>query len=175
MTKARSSNNKSAQNEAATRKRPRAPVQVVACGAAFPISSKPRCQPNPEDDDKKSVKSSNSNLLDFHDMAHEIRHYGSAALDKRSRKDYEAEEYQRLTGRRPKHHAVPLPIVRGIRKKKAARERRLEQQAKEAGVVLPTPKKKKKTVYQKKRELHGPAPSIGFLSKGVLRLKDKPT
>ena len=173
MTKS-SSNQKQSEKSAAKKvSRPRKPVQVVACGSAFPVSTKPR---RPSQPSQPAPKATSSKLLDFHETANEIRHYGSTAFVGQSKRQYEDEQFERLTGRKKKKHQVPLPIVRGIRKKRAEREARELQHAKEAGIVLPKQTKKKagsSARYDSTSRVHGPAPSIGFMKKGVFRVKGK--
>lgn len=159
----------------AIRKRQRPEVQVVTCGFAFPISTKPRAPAadNSEWSDGKKKKKKDK-LLDFRDVALEIRHYGAKALEGKSKRAYQDEEFEKLTGRKKKKHSVPLPIVRGIRKKAAEREAREQQEAREAGLVLPKKKKiKEKRQDAATRRVHGPAPSIGFMKKGMLSVKGK--
>jgi predicted ATPase len=71
-----------------------------------------------------------------------------------------------------------LPIVRGIKKKAAEREVRELQEAKEAGLILPSQTLqagKKKKEKDKTSRIHGPAPTIGFMKKGIFSYKDKKT
>ena len=58
-------------------------------------------------------------------------------LERKLFRQHQKEQYELLTGRTKKQHAVPLPIVRGIRKKAVAREARIRQEAQDAGIVLP--------------------------------------
>ena len=152
-----------------------APVETVVASTGFPISSKQR-RPKQE-----STSQSNSDkkrkpekLLDWHETAHEVRRLGATAFVKKQKRDFQDEEYRRLTGRNPKKQSVPLPIIRGIKKKQAQRQAAALAEARASGMVLPKqPKKEKK--YSKDSRLHGPAPSIGFVKKGILELKRKPT
>lgn len=170
---------KSVASKTGSKKRLRPEVQVVACPSAFPISAR-----NPQRAtqqrrseqrgyEKAAKKNDDKNLLDFHQTAHEIRHFGATGFEGKQKKDYQAEQYELLTGRKKKNHQVPLPIVRGIRKKAAQRQARALQEAKEAGIVLPKQAKKQKQRNDVSR-VHGPAPSIGFTKRGVLKIKGKP-
>jgi hypothetical protein len=153
-----------------SRKRPRRDVQVVACAFAFPISTK---EPLPARVEK--VRAPRTKLLDFRDVAQEIRHFGATGFAGKAKRSYQDEQFKLLTGREKKKHSVPLPIVRGIRKKAVAREARAAQEAKEAGLVLPKKKKQnnKKDEHSKTKRAHGPAPTVGFMKKGILNVKDR--
>ena len=58
-------------------------------------------------------------------------------IERKKFRMHQNEQYELLTGRKKKQHAVPLPIVRGIKKKAIAREERIRQEAKDSGIVLP--------------------------------------
>ncbi|GAX22344.1 hypothetical protein FisN_3Hu450 [Fistulifera solaris] len=151
----------------------RRPVVVINSGQAFPLSAKPSISVRTHE--KQSAPTSKSNKtpeFDFSQASQEIRHFGSKQFAGKSKKEYEDEQYFKLTGRKRKKHQVPLPIVRGIKKKAAEREARAREEAKQAGIVLPQPKKAKKE-YDNTTRVHGPAPSVGFMKKGILRVKDK--
>lgn len=155
------------------RRRERPEVQVVACPSAFPISNKPQRQTPPTKESPSPTKSIKKEL-DWNETAREVRALGATAFVGKQKRNYEDEQYRLLTGRERKKQRVPLPIVRGIKKKAAAREARAQQEAKEAGIVLP--KQPKQTVSKRDRtaDIHGPAPSIGFVSKGMLKVKGTP-
>jgi hypothetical protein len=120
-------------------------------------------------------KKKREKFLDWDDTAREIHSLGATAFEGKQKRDYKDEEYERLTGREKKHHSVPLPIVRAIAKKAAQREKRRLDEAREAGLVLHTAAgKKKKKQFDRTSDIHGPAPSIGFLKNGVFKVKDKP-
>lgn len=112
--------------------------------------------------------------MDFLRASQDVRHFGSNQFVGKSKRDYDDEQYLKLTGRKRKKHQVPLPIVRGIKKKAAEREARAHDEAKQAGIVLPQPKKPRKR-RDKTSKIHGPAPTVGFMMKGILRVKDKET
>ena len=97
---------------------------------------------------------------------------GATAFEGQQRRKHLDEQYEFLTGRKRKKQHVPLPIARGIKKKAEQRLARQIKEAKEAGVVLPKSltKKKEKEVDNTSR-VYGPAPSVGFMKKGVLRVK----
>jgi len=153
-------------------------VEVVACPSAFPISEKSRGRkrsPYQERKQKNSIGSSkNSNpLLDWHETTKEIRAYGATAFEGQQKRDYEDEKYFRLTGRHKKKPKVPLPILRGIKKAAAKREKKAREEAREAGIVVAKPQKEVKKSSSTYRT-YGPAPNIGFMKNGVFRVqKDK--
>ena len=184
-------------------------VEIVLCAAAFPISQKLNKQRKSTDGEPttKSAtmntgnKSNKSELLDWNETVREVHKFGasgwkqdSSILDPNNplahgtnslsdRKKYrlhKEEEYKRLTGRTMKHHSVPLPIVRGIKKKAKQRELRHLQEAKNAGIILPaTSSSTRAKQDEKKRKnfttnrVYGPAPSIGFVKQGVFRVQGK--
>lgn len=180
------------QTRQSHRKRQRPEVQVVNCPAAFPLSQSSlltgtpgtkRIIPSPPNDDsaRMVVPARPVNDIDIREATKEIRSLAATGFERKTRRAYEDEQYQLLTGRKKKKHMVPLPIVRGIRKKAQQREARAIQEAREAGLVLPPTQKNHKEKATSKRDketsmrrVHGPAPSVGFMSKGVLRLKEKP-
>lgn len=149
------------------------PVEVITSTSAFPVSRKPskpvRTIPKPLAQSKSSKDPSD---FDFTRASQEIRHFGAQQFAGKSKREYEDEQYFKLTGRKRKKHQVPLPIVRGIQKKAAERDARAREEAKQAGIVLPQSKKTKKQNDNTSR-VHGPAPSVGFMKKGILRVKDK--
>jgi hypothetical protein len=116
--------------------------------------------------------SNNKKLLDWNDVAQEVREFGSKGFEGKRKRSYEEEQYRQLTGRDKKKHQVPLPIVRGIRKKAAEREARMLQEARDSGMVLPKQKKREKNrkSQDSTSRVHGPAPSIGFMKRGVFRV-----
>ena len=115
--------------------------------------------------------------MDWHDTAKEIRNYGATAFVGKQKRDYEDEQYYQLTGRHKKKHQVPLPIVRGIKKAAAKRDARAREEAKAAGIVLPTSQTKNKrqeeNTYDSTYRTYGPAPSVGFMKNGILRVDNK--
>ena len=143
------------------------PPIVVSCPSAFPLSKRKRSRPERPSDEQDSA-TKKKKLLDWHDTAKEVRKLGATAFEGVQKRNYQDEEYKRLTGRQRKKHHVPLPIVRGIRKKAAERRARTELEAKQAGIVMP--KKAKKRTNQEYNP-QGPAPSIGKVKNGVLKVK----
>ena len=145
-------------------------VVVVQCPSDFPTlssgmpSRKRDTNPRPARREK---------FLDWDDTAREIHKFGATAFEGKQKRDYKDEEYERLTGRKKKHHQVPLPIVRAIAKKAAEREKKRLDEAREAGLVIPSAAGKKKKGRDRSSDVYGPAPSIGFLKNGVLKVKDK--
>ena len=159
-------------------KRPKKQVEVVKCPSAFPVSSKGQRKRPRESSSTNNNDHSNSRqgfnkrergLLDWHDTAKEIRSYGAQAFSGKQKRDYEDEKYYQLTGRHKKKPSCPLPIVRGIKKAAAKREARQREEAKQAGIVIAKPKKEDKK-YDSTYKSFGPAPSIGFVKKGVYRM-----
>lgn len=169
------------------KKRRRREVQIVSCPSDFPISSRnattklpsnssqKQASPSGEQQQQESYRGGNKpkNLLDWSDTAKEIRSFGATGFEGQQKRNFEDEQYELLTGRKKKKQHVPLPIVRGIKKKAEERRARQIKEAKEAGTVLPkslTQKKKTRGADNTTR-VHGPAPSVGFMKKGVLRVK----
>jgi len=170
---------RTAVQAAKQRKQQARSVEVVECPGGFPLSQKPnKRQREPASvsdtpNEKRPPKS--KSLLDWNTTVQQVRSYGATAFVGKQKRNFEDEQYKLLTGRHRKKHQVPLPIVRGIQKKAAARHVRELREAKEAGIVLPTVSTKRKDKKgSSASDVHGPAPSIGFMSKGVLRLKKKP-
>jgi Domain of unknown function (DUF4602) len=151
-------------------KRQNPAVQVVTCGTAFPISTKPARPARPA----YEAKISKEKFLDWHDTVKEVRSLGSTGFTGKQKRKHDDEQYKLLTGRDKKKQQIPLPIVRGLKKKAVQREARQLQEAKDAGIVLPTAtaisKEKTKTKPDSTNRVHGPAPSIGFMKKGVYRV-----
>jgi Domain of unknown function (DUF4602) len=150
--------------------KPKPEVIVVQCPQDFPKLSSSLSQQT----QTKYAKSDTprKKVLDWNETAREIHRFGATAFEGKQKRNFKEEEYQRLTGRKMKHHQVPLPIVRGIAKKAKKREERQLKEAKEAGIVLATSAiKKKKKERDRTSDIHGPAPSIGFMKNGVLRVK----
>jgi hypothetical protein len=152
-------------------------VKVVTCPFAFPISTKKKREPDPARPLYQQQDASSDKFLDFFDTAREVHALGATTFAGKQKRTYNDAQYKILTGREKKKHQVPLPIVRGIKKKAVEREARAAQSAKEAGIVLPTKKKQGKSKQAKMDKttarVHGPAPSIGHLNKGVFKFKDK--
>jgi len=164
------------ENARKNRKR-RREVQVVKAESGFPISPyKKKSALPPNQREPTPSKKQQEPLLDWSETAKEIHAFGAKAFAGKQKRNYEEEAFKRLTGREKKKQRMPLPIVRGIKRKAAQREARRIQEAREAGIVLP--KQASRTKQEESRNasasVHGPAPTIGFVSKGVLRLKGKP-
>ena len=117
--------------------------------------------------------------IDFDETVKEIHTLGSTQFTGKQKREYQEEQHKTLTGRAHKKQKVPLKIVRGIKKKAAQREKGIEQENRDAGIVTASTNKKKvnKGYSEKNRtdsRIHGPAPTIGFTKKGVLSVrKDK--
>lgn len=105
-------------------------------------------------------------------------------MERKKFRIHQNEQYELLTGRKKKQHAVPLPIVRGIKKKAIAREQRILKEAKDSGIVLPVSsltmttqqssrqkEQIKKQQSYKMNQHYGPAPSIGFMKQGMYHVR----
>jgi hypothetical protein len=164
-------------------------VQVVTCPLDFPTTVKKRndasspraTRHSPEDTLKQETSSQQQQqeeLLDWNDTCREMKQLvaSSSAFSKQTKRQYQQEEYQRLTGRR--HHRkkqhVPQYIVRGIKKKAKARLEKQQEEATLHGIVLPPSMHPKQTREKSnKRNYHsGPAPSIGYMKRGVYRVNN---
>jgi Domain of unknown function (DUF4602) len=154
-------------------------VQVVQCPSAFPISTRKRPPPPAgasaivASAPAQAKQAAEPNFLDWRETAKEVRAFGATAFEGKQKRNFKDEQYKLLTGRSPKKHQVPLPIVRGIRKKAAEREKRKMEEARQAGIIIPKQQTKKKKV-DRTSQVYGPAPSIGAVHQGVLKLKGKP-
>jgi Domain of unknown function (DUF4602) len=134
-------------------------------------------------EEQTPVAATSARLLDWNETAQEIRALAATAFVKKQKRSYQDEQYKMLTGRERKKPSCPLPLVRAARKKAAAKQARESKEAQEAGIVLPTSMSRKKKEEEKERyrrerdpsRIHGPAPSIGFMKKGVLHMKEKPS
>ena len=169
------------------KKRPRsaAAVETVVASTGFPVSGHNK---RPRDNSTKlavqaaaapsqyNKKNKKPKLLDCHETAREIKTLAATGFTKQQKRSYEDEEYKRLTGRERKKQKVPLKIALGLKRKAAEREAAAAAEARAAGMVLPkqTTKAKKISKGSQDPRNHGPAPSIGFVKKGVLQLKKKP-
>ena len=163
------------QESLSKQKRQHGEVIVVQCPSDFPtlVSAIPSQRQNTQNPPRPRKR---EKLLDWDETAREIHRLGATAFEGKQKRNYKEEEYERLTGRKMKHHQVPLPIVRAIAKKAAEREKKRLDDAREAGIVIPTTSKKKKNQKvgtDRSAEVYGPAPSIGFLKNGVFKIKDK--
>ena len=165
---------KTSEASASKKAKPKREVQVVSCPSAFPISEKSGMRKRPRDERKKesNQKSAKGSLLDWHETAKEIRKYGASQFVGKQKRDYEDEQYFNLTGRHKKKDKVPLPILRGLKKAAAKRDARARQEAREAGIVLPKAQKEVKKSSSTYRT-YGPAPSVGFMKNGVLKVNKK--
>lgn len=113
----------------------------------------------------------NGVLVDFQDAYQDVYKLGSTQFTGKQKKQHKEQEYKELTGREMEKEKVPWKIARGIKAKAMKREKRLLEEAKDAGLVLPTKKKEENKRYSKQNrrdtKLFGPAPSIGFMKKGT--------
>ena len=184
-SKERNSSSSSSSSTHKSKKRPRREVLVVTCPTDDYGSFRRREPPPSAADDevegrrrqqkrpKTAAKTKNS-LLDWHKTAQEIRSLGATALSGHDKRAYEAEQYEKLTGRKRKGQKMPLPMLRAIRKKQQASEAKRVAEARESGVVLAnksTQQQPQQRRRQRTSDVFGPAPSIGFMTKGVYRVK----
>jgi hypothetical protein len=152
--------------------KPKREVQVVTCPSAFPISTKPKKKRQRDDDDENNGKSKKKEkLLDWHQTAKEIRNYGAQAFIGRQKKDYEDEQYYKLTGRHKAKPKCPLPLVRGLKRAAAKRDAKAKEEARKAGIVIPKKKDNSSRKSMSDHDFHkfGPAPNIGFMKDGQYR------
>jgi len=161
-------------------KKDRKPVVVVSAPlSAFPdfstfgdgTSKSKKKYTSKESSGKKGID------LDFDDTVREIHTLGSTQFIGKQKKDYEKELYKKLTGREKKKQKVPVKIVRGIKKAAAKRESRMMMEMKDAGIVTAVKNASEKKSYSEKNRrdsrIHGPSPSAGFMSKGMLRVQKR--
>ena len=120
------------------------------------------------------------NILDFDQTLGEIHALGSTQFTGKQKKQIQAEQYKTLTGREPKQQRVPPKIMRGIKKKAAQRETKAMEEAQQSGVVTHSynngMKREKKRYSESNRRntrVHGPSPTAGFMSKGILNVKNR--
>lgn len=122
-----------------------------------------------------SRKKSKNNEIDFLEASREIHELGSTQFTGYQLKLHKEADYKEITGRTKKREKVPLNILRGMKEKTAQKQKKIEDEAKEAGIIMATKKKdKKKTFSEKNRRdtnLFGPSPSIGFMKKGIYKYK----
>uniref|UniRef100_A0A7S3QJX3 Uncharacterized protein n=1 Tax=Chaetoceros debilis TaxID=122233 RepID=A0A7S3QJX3_9STRA len=163
----------------------RKPVVVVSTPAsAFPDFSKFNAPGDDEGGNRRRRDNFNSyNKNDekkgvemvFADAIREVHKLGSTQFTGKQKRNYEAEEYKLLTGREKKKHKVPVKIVRGIKHAAVKREKKLAQSNKDAGIITAVRKDKVIKNYSEKnrwaKRVHGPAPDIGFMTKGKFRVK----
>ena len=113
--------------------------------------------------------------MNFLDTSREIYSLGATAFTGYQLKSHKEAEYKELTGRTKKRQKIPLKIFRGMKEKQAKLSKKVEDEAKEAGIVMATRKKHQKKTYSEKNRkdarLFGPSPNIGFMSGGVYKYK----
>lgn len=159
------------------RQKPKREIEVVKAPGAFPISNSARArkrsrEKNVQRNESQSNSGRSSRLLDWDETAKEIRAYGATAFVGKQKRNYQDEEYFRLTGRHKKKPQTPLPILRGIKKAAAKREAKEREEARQAGIILPKAQKDNEKADSTYRS-YGPAPSIGFMKGGVFRVQKK--
>eukprot|EP00934_Nitzschia_sp_Nitz4_P004217 Nitzschia sp. Nitz4//scaffold78_size91513//84280//84837//NITZ4_004941-RA/size91513-processed-gene-0.97-mRNA-1//-1//CDS//3329558166//4207//frame0 len=167
--------------------KPKKEVVVVSCPSGFPISKASLSRKRPRDaqtsatatatttPSKPTPSSHKSKLLDWQEVTQEIRKYGATAFEGKQKKNYQEEEYFKLTGRQKKKEKMPLPMMRGLKKAAAKRDAKVREEARQAGVILPksdaasnAKAKSRDATYRS----YGPAPNIGFMKDGIYRAKN---
>ena len=159
----------------------RQPVQVVQCPSDFPPSNhrdggKRSSSRGQQNDGMSDSKHDKSDLLDWNETTRQVRSLASTAFMGKTKRHYQQEEYERLTGRKMKEQKVPIDIVRGIRKKARERQEKLVEEARLNGIVLATTTRglmrdDKRKNNNRSSHASGPAPSIGYVKSGVYRFK----
>ena len=138
--------------------------------------------------------------LDVQETIREVHKFGATGFQGSQKKSHEKAEYEWLTGRTQKRQKIPTNIIVGMRKKAMKREERQKKELQESGVVShhsSSKKSKKKrrddepkagpgvvqgvfgSNNRKKRGNRrsmdagsfGPAPDVGFMKQGILRVK----
>ena len=148
---------------------------------------------------KRNDKATKGPELDVQETIREVHKFGATGFTGSQAKQHEASEYERITGRVQKRQKIPTKILVGMRKKALKREERQKQDLKESGVVSHHSSNKKKRKSEKdpneprpgvvrgvfgsnkarnkgdRRKMSaksfGPAPSNGFMSKGMMKVK----
>lgn len=177
-------------------------VQVVVCPTAFPdftqvggSTSRRRSgakRPSPF----REAAAKAAPELDVQETIREVHKFGATGFTGNQQKQHTASEYERITGRQQKRQKIPTKILVGMRKKAIKREERMQAEIKESGVVSHHAAGKKKAVKDElkpgeirgvfgakksrkkgdRREMRsnnfGPAPTVGFMKKGMLRVKE---
>lgn len=154
--------------------RTRNPVLVVSVPSEFPDFSEFGSSV-PRNKEKKYRYNKKESDFDFNEAAHEVHKLGSKQFAGKQKREFDEEQYKAFTGKEKKKQKVPIKIVRGIKQAAAKKEAKLVTEMKEAGIVTATKRKLKKKTYSEKNRrnmrIHGPVPTAGFMSKGVLRVK----
>eukprot|EP00571_Detonula_confervacea_P016950 CAMPEP_0172303942 /NCGR_PEP_ID=MMETSP1058-20130122/5427_1 /TAXON_ID=83371 /ORGANISM="Detonula confervacea, Strain CCMP 353" /LENGTH=227 /DNA_ID=CAMNT_0013014979 /DNA_START=88 /DNA_END=771 /DNA_ORIENTATION=+ len=138
--------------------------------------------------------------LDVQETIREVHAFGAEGFTGVQKKSHQSAEYKKLTGRTAKRQKMPTKIVVGMRQKAMKREERQQQELKESGVVSHHSQGKKKVRSNRKKEEEpggglngifgsnrarntgdrrnmnstrsfGPAPDVGFMQKGMLKVK----
>jgi hypothetical protein len=155
--------------------KPRNPVLVVSAPSSFPDFSKFGVSVSKNKEKKDNHRDNKLTGFDFNGAAREVHTLGSTQFVGLQKKKFDVEQYKAITGREKKKQKVPIKIVRAIKKAAAKKEARVVTQLKEAGVVTANKRKCRKKTYSEQNRrnmrIHGPAPTAGFMSRGVLRVK----
>jgi len=164
-----------------SKKQPKKTVKVVVAPSSFPdfsqfdSSSSRKSKKIITNYDNAMRTKKTGGFLDFDETVREVYDLGSTRFAGKQKRDYEDEQYTTLTGQHRKKQKIPLKVVRGIKKAAIYREARVNKETKEAGIVTANKRGATKKNYSEKvrkaSQLHGPAPSIGYLKKGVLTVK----
>ena len=171
------------------KKRQRPKVKVVVCPSAFPNfhyidgsdgnrSSSGAVSRNAAG---KHIRSKRAGVdIDFDQSMQEIHALGSTGFDRKQARKHKEAQYRALTGRDMKRQRVPLPIVRGIKKKRDERDARRDADARDSGLVTSAKSQASKKVKAYAEDLrkagsmnmtYGPSPDVGYMKGGVLKVK----
>ena len=132
---------------------------------------------------KKELISSETEL-DFDKIFKEVKSMGSTQFTGYQKKIHKEEVHTAMTGLKKKRQSIPKNILFGMIEKNNKRENKREKEEKDAGIVSDFNGRRKRKREENDRDftkkskkmnsLHGPSPnSVGFMKKGVLRLKEK--
>jgi len=124
--------------------------------------------------------------MGFRELSTEIHDLGATTFVGAQKKFHREEQYQKISGMRMKQQKYPVKMLEAIIKKRRIREKKVAAEIKESGVVTGSKldKRNKRNsrdskggvseVNEKMSRSFGPAPSSGFMKRGILRLKEEP-
>mmetsp|Transcript_1015 Transcript_1015/g.1439 ORF Transcript_1015/g.1439 Transcript_1015/m.1439 type:complete len:187 (-) Transcript_1015:93-653(-) len=114
--------------------------------------------------------------IEFLQASKEVRELGSTTFTGYQKKLNQERIYEEVTGMKKKREKIPIKLLRKKKAKYARQTTKLENEAREAGIVIAAKKKTEKKYSEEKRrseKSHGPEPSIGFMRKGMYRVKNR--
>jgi hypothetical protein len=164
------------------KKRVRPPVQVFDCPNAFPEEKKEDSKRYEGRRERKdSMEEKEIVMLDFHKAAEEVRTLGSTGLQRPEKRKRREEMYKQMTGMKPKGQKMPAKLFMELQRQRATKEKRLDEEARESGLVTISDndrkrrkdEKERKTFREKRKQIgaHGPSPDIGFMTNGMYKVK----